>query len=375
LDLQRDAYFFLSKIYERLGRQADATQATIKYLILKESLTNVELARQIEKLQFRLEIEKREFENAQLRADQRENEAVIKQQRLQNIFLVVVTGFASALFFIQWRHSKKRKEISDRLSKQNEEIAEQDEEIKKQNEKLARHNQELSELNHEKDTLMSIVVHDLKSPLNRIKGLAELIEMEDSLKENDKKYLDHIKDSTRAGLDLITDLLDVNSLEVNREARFSRLELKSFVEDRVNVFNHQATAKQTDVHIAGNVNVEITTDSDYFARIVDNLLSNAIKFSPKGSIINIDIHQQDGSFTVAIKDQGPGFSATDKKYLFQKFKKLSARPTGGESSNGLGLAIVKILVDRLGGEISLKSELGQGSEFTVTFPIDCSVTA
>jgi signal transduction histidine kinase len=222
---------------------------------------------------------------------------------------------------------------------------------------------------------MSIVVHDLKAPLNRIKGLSELIEMENNLNEHHRKYLAHIKDSTRSGLDLITDLLDVNSLEVNREVKPSSFDLNAFLEDRVNIFSHQAIAKQSDVHISGNVGSEITTDSDYFSRIIDNLLSNAIKFSPKGSIIGINIGESDGHFFVTIKDQGPGFSDTDKKYLFQKFRKLSARPTAGESSNGLGLAIVKILVDRLGGEISLKSDSSNGSEFTVKFPIRVSVPA
>jgi signal transduction histidine kinase len=76
--------------------------------------------------------------------------------------------------------------------------------------------------------------------------------------------------------------------------------------------------------------------------------------------------------TIAVKDQGPGFSEKDKSYLFQKFKKLSARPTAGESSNGLGLAIVKTLVDRLKGSISLVSEQGKGSQFIVNLPITIS---
>ena len=73
--------------------------------------------------------------------------------------------------------------------------------------------------------------------------------------------------------------------------------------------------------------------------------------------------------TIAVKDQGPGFSDKDKSYLFQKFKKLSARPTAGESSNGLGLAIVKTLVDRLKGRIDLVSEQGRGSQFIVNLPV------
>lgn len=370
LDLQRDAYFYLSKIYEKQGRQAEATQATIKYLILKESLHNVELARQIEKLQFQLEIEKKELENEQLKASEVQKEAIIRQQQLEKIILAVVVGFISVLFFLQWRNSKKRREANEKLAFQNAEIAKQDGEIKSQNEKLSKHNQLLSDLNHEKDTLMNIVAHDLKSPLNRIKGLTDLIEMSaKTLDDDQKKYLGLIKDSTRSGIDLILDLLDVNSLEINREPNYSIFDLNNFLIDRVNIFRQHALAKQIDVKFEPQMKELVFLDQDYLARIMDNLISNAIKFSPKGLLITIRFGQKDGHFFVSIKDQGPGFSIEDRKYLFQKFKKLSARPTAGESSNGLGLAIVKTLVDRLEGNIELKTDPDKGSEFLVRFPL------
>jgi signal transduction histidine kinase len=84
--------------------------------------------------------------------------------------------------------------------------------------------------------------------------------------------------------------------------------------------------------------------------------------------VDISADRTEFDFWISIKDRGPGFSSEDKNFLFQKFKKLSARPTGGETSNGLGLAIVKILVDRLKGKIELVSESGKGSQFTVRFP-------
>jgi signal transduction histidine kinase len=85
--------------------------------------------------------------------------------------------------------------------------------------------------------------------------------------------------------------------------------------------------------------------------------------------------KSNGFYSIKVKDKGPGFSSTDRKFLFQKFKKLSARPTAGESSNGLGLAIVKILVDRMGGVIDLQSDSHSGSEFTVKFPAITQVIA
>lgn len=376
LDIQRDAYFYLSKIYEKQGKQAEATQATIKYLILKESLQNVELARQIEKLQFQLEIEKKELENEQLKASEEQKESIIRQQRLQLAILIVVASFAILLFFLQSRNNRRRREANEKLAIQNTAIAKQDEEIKKQNEVLSRHNHQLSDLNHEKDTLMNIVAHDLKSPLNRIKGLTDLIELSGAvLTEEQQKYLSLIKESTKSGLELITDLLDVNSLEVNREPNYSIFDLNAFLIDRVNTFRQHALEKRIDIKFESQAKELVFLDREYLARIVDNLLSNAIKFSPKDSFIVMKLGEQDGSFFISVKDQGPGFTVDDKKLLFQKFRKLSARPTAGESSNGLGLAIVKTLVDRLDGKIELTTEIGKGSEFYVRFPLKDKVKA
>lgn len=369
LDLQRDAHFYLSQIYEREDNDAKATFHINRYLILKESLQSVELARKIEKLQFQLEIEKMENEKELWRANSARNDAIIAQQRLENIILIAVVTFVSALFFVQYRNSKKKREVNKKLEQQYAEIQKQKQEIADQNAKLEKHNHELYELNHEKDTLMNIVAHDLKSPLNRIHGLSDLVEAEGNLSKEQLKYLALIKDSTRSGLDLIVDLLDVNSLEVNREPRYTRFNLSAFLRDRVNAFRHYASIKEIEIRLIEHNTEDISLDREYLSRIVDNLLSNAIKFSPRNSLVIVSAERTKDSYVIEVKDHGPGFTAEDKKFLYQKFKKLSARPTAGETSNGLGLAIVKILVDRMEGTIELTSAAGQGSEFSIHFPV------
>jgi signal transduction histidine kinase len=374
LDLQRDAHLYLSKMYEKLDDEKRATLHINRYLILKESLQSVELARQIEKLQFQLEIEKKESENEILKANNDRKDAVVAQQRLENIILIAVVTFVTALFIVQYRNIKKKREINEKLAQQNNEIQAQQKEIANQNEKLEKRNHDLSELNHEKDTLMNIVAHDLKSPLNRIHGLADLVEVEGNLSNEQIKYLGLIKDSTRSGLDLIVDLLDVNSLEVNREPRYSNFNLSAFLRDRVSTFGHYASVKEIEIKLIERDIDEISLDQEYLSRIMDNLISNAVKFSPRNSLVIISAEKINGYYVIEVKDHGPGFNPNDKKYLYQKFKKLSARPTAGETSNGLGLAIVKILVDRLGGSIELNSTPGLGSEFTISFPVYKEVT-
>lgn len=375
LDLQRDAHFYLSQIYEKAGEDEKATLHINRYLVLKESLQSVELARQIEKLQFQLEIEKKESENEILKAHSARNDAIIAQQRLENIILIGVVLFVSVLFFVQYRNSKRKRQTNKKLELQYAEIQQQKQEIADQNEKLEKRNQELSDLNHEKDTLMNIVAHDLKAPLNRIFGLTELVEMEGNITKPQQKYLGLIKDSTRSGLDLIVDLLDVNSLEVNREPRYANFNLSEFLRDRVAAFGHYAAIKDIEIKLIERTIDDIYLDQEYLARIMDNLISNAVKFSPRNSLVIISAEKTNGYYVIEVKDHGPGFSPGDKKHLYQKFKKLSARPTAGETSNGLGLAIVKILVDRLDGIIELNSTPGLGSEFTISFPVLKEVTA
>jgi signal transduction histidine kinase len=178
-----------------------------------------------------------------------------------------------------------------------------------------------------------------------------------------------IREATKSGTDLITDLLDVNYLNESTQKQTNVLiDLKALLEKRIHFFQVSADLKLIRINLSCDIQSEFCSVPDYIIRIVDNLLSNAIKFSSGQSTIHIQCHVGQGCATISLRDSGPGFTEEDKQYLFQRFKKLSASPTGGESSNGLGLAIVKTLVDRLKGDIVLNSEAGSGAEFIVKIP-------
>jgi signal transduction histidine kinase len=101
-----------------------------------------------------------------------------------------------------------------------------------------------------------------------------------------------------------------------------------------------------------------------------NLISNAIKFSPPGRAITITTWKEGSNARFSVRDEGPGISVEDQKQLFGTFKKLSAKPTGGEKSTGLGLAIAKKIIHLHGGDIGAKSAPGQGSTFYFTLPLN-----
>jgi signal transduction histidine kinase len=179
-----------------------------------------------------------------------------------------------------------------------------------------------------------------------------------------------MKDVTQSNLDLIGDLLDVNALQTAEEVpHAATFNLAELLEERVAFFQHSSISKRIDLQLNHSIDNQITSNPGYLTRIIDNLLSNAIKFSKSESTVKVNAQLNLSALTISVKDNGPGFSDSDKKLLYQRFKKLSARPTGGETSNGLGLAIVKTLVERLHGEINLESQLDKGSEFIIRIPV------
>jgi signal transduction histidine kinase len=101
---------------------------------------------------------------------------------------------------------------------------------------------------------------------------------------------------------------------------------------------------------------------------MENLLSNALKFSQSGKLVSVRVISDGSRVTISVADQGPGLNSDDLSNLYQKFKKLTPRPTGGESSQGLGLSIVKLLSQCMQGEIHCDSTVDVGSTFTVTLP-------
>lgn len=367
---QMDAFQLLWKLAEAEHDKQEAVQFMNQYLLLNDSIKDLDLARQVDRLQFQLEIEKKEKENELLKLSEAHQAAIIDRQRNQNILLFIILLFAFSLAGAAWYYNRRRRHANLMLAGQNRFIELQRKQIEKRNSDLSAQNQKLGELNHEKDMLMNIVAHDLKSPLARIMGLANLLSKEGQLLPSQQEYLRLLKDVTQSNIDLIVDLLDVNALQTgNEEPKTTTFELGQLLEERIAFFQYLSISKKIDLQLTHDLDKPIKSNPGYISRIVDNLVSNAIKFSKNGSAVVITAKIIHESLTLIVKDNGPGFSEDDKKLLYQRFKKLSARPTGGETSNGLGLAIVKTLIDRLHGEITLTSEFGKGSEFTLRIPI------
>lgn len=235
--------------------------------------------------------------------------------------------------------------------------------------KIQKQSDRLEELNREKDGLISIVAHDLQSPLNQITALADvMLMMEKGDEVNLKKSLELVKYVTTNAGTLITDLMDINSLEQSgNKLVYAPVNVNDLIQELIEAFQHHIDQKQLKIECVLGENITLETDYVVLKRILSNLFSNAIKFSPMGRLIKVEAHAMNNVISFSIHDQAGGISSEDQKKMYQKFQRLSALPTAGEHSTGLGLAIVKSLVEKLKGSIELQSELGIGSIFTVSF--------
>ncbi len=235
--------------------------------------------------------------------------------------------------------------------------------------KLEQERRNLEVVNEELKTLTSIVAHDLKSPLNKVLGIVQLIPMVGSLDDEQKKLVGMVTQVAKDGRMFIENLLDIKAIEEQkRRLKIEPLEINEWIRRSMIGYEQTGSQKNIDVYFETNAaEAIIDIDKSAFGQVMDNLVSNAIKFSPEEKNVHISVEVGYALVSIAIRDEGPGISAEDQQRMFKKFQRLSAKPTGGEHSSGLGLSIVKMLVEQMKGEIQLQSQLDQGSTFTVYF--------
>ncbi|MGB3180051.1 MAG: HAMP domain-containing sensor histidine kinase [Cyclobacteriaceae bacterium] len=302
----------------------------------------------------------------------------ISGEEFTNYFLLSSLIFIMGLVVVLFRITNQKQFANKKLELQNEEIAKQKEEIEMQkrsierkNIALERSNRELDDTNKEKDHLIGIVAHDLKSPLNQIMGLVNLIRLEgqENLLPNQDKCLDKIETSSKRLSSMINKILETKAIEANvGNLHLEDTELSNLVRSVTDDFRTMAMRKNISLDCEvppGSYTCSI--DRVFTQQVLENLLSNAIKFSPSNKMVRVFLRETDDSVVIGVQDQGPGLTEQDKAKLFGKFQKLTAKPTDSEGSTGLGLSIVKKYVDAMDGKVWVQSKKDQGATFFVEF--------
>jgi signal transduction histidine kinase len=230
-------------------------------------------------------------------------------------------------------------------------------------------NERLQHLNNEKNEFLGMAAHDLKNPLAVIVASVEMIDMTED-KEEVSSYLTHISDAATRMCKLISDLLDVNAIEQGKFAsKTEPCDMRALVEKSIAHNQSAATRKSITIRLGASEGLWAKADPNATLQILDNLVSNALKYSPPNTTTHVHTLLEAKYILVSVRDEGPGISDEDQKKLFQKYTRLSARPTAGESSTGLGLNIVKRLAEAMSGTVQCHSSLGAGSTFTLRLPV------
>ena len=258
---------------------------------------------------------------------------------------------------------------SDYLHEANQTITQMHREVEKQKNEILTKNEELLNLNNEKNNLISIVAHDLKSPLNQINGLLGLMRLTStSLSEEALMYIDMMEQSSNRLSTMIAKILDVEAIESQKlNLVMENHDLGELLHSLCQRYGVVATEKSIVICEDLSSDAIAIVDRGYADQVFENLLSNAIKFSPQNKKVYVSVVKKNGRIVAKVKDEGPGLSDDDKKKLFGKYQKLSAKPTGNETSTGLGLSIVKKFVEAMQGEIWCESTAGEGASFFVAF--------
>jgi signal transduction histidine kinase/tetratricopeptide (TPR) repeat protein len=256
-------------------------------------------------------------------------------------------------------------------------------EVMANREELEQQNTTLAKLSIEKDELMGIMAHDLKNPLSQIRSMVEFAIEGEFDKETQRSILDSTIRAADRMFHLISTLLEVNRLERGSvEMHHEQVNMASVVSMVIDSFKIAAAEKNITLRVHTPPAAQRTiafADSTATYRVIENLVSNALKYSPLGSNVFVSIEGGESiaelSSTLAkptpsspsshvvrvfVRDEGPGISQEDKKRLFGKFARLSARPTAKESSTGLGLSIVKKLVEAMNGRVWCESSPESG---------------
>jgi two-component system sensor histidine kinase BarA len=242
---------------------------------------------------------------------------------------------------------------------------------------LAQVNMRLYELNMLKSDFLATMSHELRTPLNSILGFSEVLESIDSLDDKQKRYVQNIQKSGRTLLEMINNILDLAKIESGKmDTRAVEFRIGQLISAQCDLARPLSEKKNIDLQV--NIQPDLPPmrqDQTRVQQILNNLLSNAIKFTPEGGWITVSAERDDKDFLVMrVSDTGVGIAEEDRQAIFEKFRQgRTAMPTGEaitreHSGSGLGLSIVKELCKLLGGEISVESQLGKGSAFTVRLP-------
>jgi signal transduction histidine kinase len=226
--------------------------------------------------------------------------------------------------------------------------------------------------NKHKSEFLANMSHELRTPLNAIIGFSEVLQdkMFGELTDEQAEFMGDIHESGKHLLSLINDILDLAKVEAGRmELSLGTFDVASAIDNAMTLIKERATRHGIKLsrELAPDLG-EVTADERKVKQILLNLLSNAVKFTPEGGAVKVIARKAPGGVEIAVSDTGVGIAPEDREAVFEEFRQVGKDYTRKAEGTGLGLALTRRFVELHGGRITLESEPGKGSTFTVFLP-------
>lgn len=261
--------------------------------------------------------------------------------------------------------------LNSQYMKLNEELKDSLDKIQKMNSELFISKNKAEESDKLKSAFLANMSHEIRTPLNGIMGFSSLLNEPDLTTEIKEKYIQIINSNGQQLLTIINDILDISKIEAGQISIYTEaVNITELMYALLHQFRDQAEFKNLVLKLnPDNLKEKLVayTDENRLRQVLNNLLSNAIKFTHDGSI-EFGFIQKGNFMEFYVKDSGIGITPEDQSIIFKPFRKVENSLTVTYGGTGLGLPISKALVEKLGGAITLSSDIGKGSTFIFTIP-------
>lgn len=358
-DLSHQLYLQFAEAHAARAEFREALDYQRQAEAANTAMVGAETARSIAELRERFDAERRSREISELRGEQQRQTAALaltaaqlqlhRRERSAIAALLVLGAITVTAVVSRQRARSRAEKLILEETRRAREVAEQANALKSQ--------------------LLDLASHDLKSPLIAVMHTADTLVEEAREPEAVTRRARALRRESQRLFDLVQNLLDTSAVESGRHLLVTApIDLAAVVRETSPALQERLARKQQRLVVQAESPCPLQGDALRLRQVCENLVDNASKFSPAGTTVRVVVRSAAGQTRLEIHDQGPGLTDEDRTNLFQRFRRLSARPTAGEPSTGLGLALVHDLVTQHHGRIWADPAPGGGSIFVAEFP-------
>jgi signal transduction histidine kinase len=353
----------IANIYAAMGQYEQAYEFHQKFKSYSDTLFNEQKEQELNYLQLQQEL----FKNEALANEVDLQKQIISRKNVL-IALVIAGGLIFILLAVSLNRARKAQgRLIDSLQKKNDKIEQQANTI-------GQNNKELKDLNKTKDQLLSVISHDIRSPLASVQSLLLLFETGEIDRATQDKLLKDLSKQVNVVSEMLTTLLHwAKSQMAGIHPNPEPVSITGAIREQIIFWNDLASKKGVTIGEAPLTIAKAMVDREHIRIVMRNLVGNAVKFTPQGGAINFEVKIDAKTVSMLVKDNGIGMSQEKLDNLFKEFgQNVHEYGTDNEPGTGIGLILCKQFVEKAGGKIEALSQKGKGSIFMVTLPLASS---